>query len=93
MEMADPPRNPDSGGDTGVESGRGPIAGASRWQKVIGIIGLLVILWVGNRMLSTLLGRGHGPGGMRHGPGQHAPPARMHEQESDTRGGIGHEPR
>jgi hypothetical protein len=88
--MADSPRKPDPGDDTHMEVDRGATPGTSRWQKVVGIIGLLVILWVGNRMLGTLLGHGHGA--MRHGPRQDAPPAEIQEQEIDTDTGGVHAP-
>lgn len=81
--MAEQPPSPDPGDDARVEPGRGATPGTSRWQKVVGLIGLLVILWVASRMLSNLLG--HRPGDMRHGPGQDAPPAEV--QEHDTGGG------
>jgi hypothetical protein len=70
-----------------VEPDGGSATGISRWQMVVGIIGLLVILWVGNSMLNTLLGRGPGPGGMDHEPGQGPLPAEVQEQESEDGGG------
>lgn len=102
--MADQPRhadsNADTSNDTGVESNRAASTGIIRWQKVVGIIGLLVILWVGNQMVGQLTGRGLGPGGLGpgpgqggfdHSPGQNAPPAEIQDQETDTEDG-GHTP-
>ena len=90
--MADPPRDPDTGDDSRVEFDRGAKSGTTRWQIVVGIIGLLAILWVASRMLGTLLGHGHGDGGMRHGPREDGPPAEIQEQETDTGAGGVHEP-
>jgi hypothetical protein len=74
--MPDPSRYPDTGG----EPDRKSTTGASRWQKVVGIIGIVVVLWVGNEMLDQVLDRGPGGGG----PGQ--------EQETDREDGGGHAP-
>jgi hypothetical protein len=53
--MADPPRFPDAGDDTGT---------TPRWVKVFGIIALVVVL------LFVILMLTRGPGG-RHGPSRH----------------------
>jgi hypothetical protein len=45
--MLDPLPSPDTGGDAGVGPDPGPITGTSRWQKVVGIIGLVVLLGPG----------------------------------------------
>jgi len=66
--MADPPI-PDTGDDTGVEPDRGATTGTSSWQKMVGIIGIVVVLWVGDRMYDTVSSAD--PGGP--GSGQHAP--------------------
>jgi hypothetical protein len=58
--MANSPRNPDTDDDTGVEPDRGATTGSSRWQKVVGIIGLVVLLVLGIRMF--VVGGGHGAG-------------------------------
>jgi hypothetical protein len=73
---------PDTGDDTAVEPGRGATTGTSRWQKVVGIIGLVVLLWVGYQMFvaGPGLGGGGGPGGGGHGPGQ-GPPVENQEQQ------------
>lgn len=52
--MADPPRYPDTGG----EPDRGATTGTPRWQKVVGLIGLLVVLLVA---IMLVVGGGHGP--------------------------------
>lgn len=86
--MADRPRNADTGEDTGEESDQASTTGTSRWQKVVGIIGIVVILLV--VVLRFGVGGEHGPG--RHDPrgdtpgvedgarpeGGHAPPAGRH---------------
>jgi hypothetical protein len=90
--VADPPRHTDIRDDAGEEPDPAARTGTSRWQKVVGILGLVVLLWVGNQMLNTLLGRGPGPGGMDHGPGQDPPPAEIQEQEADSQDGDGHRP-
>ncbi|MQB02020.1 MAG: hypothetical protein GEU78_17455 [Actinobacteria bacterium] len=56
--MADPPRHPDTGDDTGVEPDSGATTGTPRWQKVVGLIGLLVVLLVA---IMLVVGGGHGP--------------------------------
>jgi hypothetical protein len=63
--MADPPRYPDTGDDTGVGPDRGPTTGTPRWVKVSGLIALIVILL----FVIVMLVRGPGAGG--HGPGRH----------------------
>lgn len=58
--MADLPSSPDSNsdtpGDSGVESDRGKTTGLARWQKVVGIIGLIVVLLV---VIGLVIGGGH----------------------------------
>ena len=60
--MAEPPAHSDIGEDAGGESPRGPTSGSARWQKVVGIIGFVVVV-----VLAIMLfaGGGHRPG--RHG--------------------------
>lgn len=62
--MVDQPDSPHTG-ETGVAPDRGSTAGAPRWVKVIGIIGLLVVLLAVVMMFAV--------GGGEHGPGRHAP--------------------
>lgn len=78
--------------DTGVDPGRGALA-ASRWQKVVGILGVLVILWVGNDTYNVIAGDfGSGGDGGGHGPSQDAP-VENQDQETDTgNDGGGHRP-
>lgn len=89
--MADPPRDPDTRDDSGVEPDLKSTTGTSRWQKVVGIIGILVVLWVGNDLLDNVLDRGPGGGG-GHSPGQGEPPAEYQEQETDPEDGGGYGP-
>jgi hypothetical protein len=58
--MANPPPYLGTGDDTGVEPDREATTATSRWQKVVGIIGLVVILGLGALMFR--LGGGHAPG-------------------------------
>ena len=92
--MPDPSRYPDTrddnGADTGVEPDRKSTTSTSRWQKVVGIIGIVVVLWVGNDLLNNVLDRGPGGGG-GPGPGQGEPPADQ-EQGTDPDDGGGHAP-
>lgn len=77
--------------DTGVGPDRGVPAGTPRWQKAVAILGVLVILWVGNDTYKVIDGDFGGGGGAEHGPGQEAP-ADNQDQESDTDNGGGHTP-
>jgi hypothetical protein len=90
--MADRPRStdstPDPGDDTSAGPGREPKPGTSRWQKVVGILGLVVVLWVGNGTYETLTGD-FGDGG--HGPGENVP-VENQDQEPDTDDTGGHTP-
>lgn len=60
--MAEPPRQSGTGDDTGAEPDRGTTTGLAPWQKVVGIVGLIVVALVAFMLLA---GGGHGPG--RHG--------------------------
>jgi hypothetical protein len=78
--------------DTSVGPDRGAPAGTSPWQKVVGILGLLVVLWVGNETYKVIDGDfGGGAGGGDHGPGQDTP-VENQDQETDTDNGGGHTP-
>jgi hypothetical protein len=61
--MADPPRSPNTGDDSGVRPDRGSTTGTPRWVKVFAIIAIVVALLV---VIVLLTGGGHGPG--RHTP-------------------------
>ena len=69
---------PDAGEDIGEGANHEPITSTSRWQKVVGIIGLVVLLLVGSRMI--------GAGG-NHGPGQNAPVENQGQQVDSEDGG------
>jgi hypothetical protein len=62
QEIPMPTRSPypDAGEDIGEGADREPITRTSRWQKVVGIIGLVVLLLVGSRMIGA--GGNHRPG-------------------------------
>ena len=60
--MADPPRHPDTNHDgPGMKPDRGSSSGMARWQKVVAIIGLVVLVVV-VLMLTGVFGSGHTPG-------------------------------
>lgn len=59
---------PDSDDDFRAGPDRGAKTGLARWQKVVGVIGLFVVLGLGILMFA---GGGHSSGGF--GPGQHGP--------------------
>ncbi len=91
--MAETLSHLDADENTGAGSGRGPTPGTSRWHKVVGILGALVVLWVGNDTYTIIdgdFGSGAGGGG-EHGPSQDAP-AENQDQETDTDDGGGHTP-
>lgn len=77
--MANPPPHPDSNGDTGVGSDRGAMTGIAPWQKVVGVIGLVVVLGLGIQMFAGGGLGSHGPG--RHGSGAVIPGG---DQEGNT---------
>jgi hypothetical protein len=55
--MADPPRKGDAGNDAAVRPEPEETSGLAPWQKVVGIIGLVVVLLV---VIGFLIG-GHTP--------------------------------
>lgn len=103
-----PDLHSDAGGDDPDEvgPGYGSTTGSSRWQKVVGSIGLVVVAWVGAD--STLVDAwfnddggtdhmpgggdpdGEGPGGRDQSPGGDAPEGNR-EQEIDVDDGD-HDP-
>jgi hypothetical protein len=83
--MAHQPPYPNLDKDTGEGLDRGPGSRISRWQKVVGIIGLLVALAIGFLLFGPGLGGDHSPGGATPGgnqeqqtdpgeSGEHTPP-------------------
>ena len=74
--MANPARHPDASDNTGVAPDREPPPGRPRWQKVIGIVGLvLVLLFVLYVVLQVTGVVDAGVGGHTPAPG---PPAGGH---------------
>jgi hypothetical protein len=63
--MADSPRDVDIGDGSGMRAVRSKSTGLARWQKVVGIIGLLVVLVV---VIALFVGGGHTPP-VQHGAG------------------------
>jgi hypothetical protein len=71
--------------DTGVGGERGERTGASRWQRVVGIIGLIVVvLAIGILVFRLGFGGDHDPGGGPRGGNQ--------QQETGTDAGGEHTP-
>jgi len=85
--LSDSDSDSDSDIGTGPDSG-GP-TGTSRWQKVVGILGVLVVLWVGNDTYKVIDGDFGGGGGGEHGTGEDLP-VEDQDQETDTDPGGGH---
>jgi len=64
--MADSRNDVDAGDDSGPGVGAGSgAAGLALWQKVVGIIGLVVVLVI---VIALLVGGGHAPP-VQHGAG------------------------
>lgn len=84
------PPDPETTDDTVVGRNRTSTPGTSRWQNVVGIIGLVVALWVGSETYDVVVGDfgGGGPGGGNHGPGQDTP-VEDQDQEIDSDDGGG----
>jgi hypothetical protein len=57
----------DAGEDTAAGAPRAAPTGISRWQKVVGILGLVVVLGVSDRISNVIFGSGLGPVGDRIG--------------------------
>jgi hypothetical protein len=76
--MTDPTRRSQS--DRDGTAGRGSSGGLAGWQKVVGIVGLALLL-----VLAVLLAAGD------HGPGRHAPGGSQ-EQSTNVEGAAGHDP-
>jgi hypothetical protein len=78
--------------DTGVGPDRGATTGISRWQKLVGVVGVLVVLWVGNDTYKVIDGDfGGGGSGNHRGPSPDTP-VENEDQEPGTDGGGGHQP-
>jgi hypothetical protein len=60
--------------DTDIEPAGGPMTRISPWQKLVGVVGLVVVVWVG--IDSPLIDAWFtdGSGDMEHGPGGGPPP-------------------
>jgi hypothetical protein len=79
--------------DTGVGPDRGATTGISRGQKVVGVVGVLVVLWVGNDTYKVIDGDfGGGGGGGNHGGPSQDTPVEKEDQEPGTDGGGEHQP-
>jgi hypothetical protein len=60
--------------DADVESAAGPTARISPWQKVVGVVGLAVVVWVGIDSPLVDAWVSDGPVDMDHGPDGDGPP-------------------
>lgn len=77
------------GGDTATS----PSPGLSRWQKTVGVAGLIVVAWAGDRLYDVISSEGTGPGG-GHQPSVQ-PSMQPTETDSPTAGdndADGHDP-
>jgi hypothetical protein len=74
--MPDLPRQPGIKADPEAESDGELVASTSRWQIVVGIIGLLVLVVLGIQ----IFGLAAGDGG--HGPGDDTAPAEVNDVDS-----------
>lgn len=79
---------PDTVSDADTRGGvdRGAPARASRWQMVVGILGVLVVLWVGNDTYKVVDGD---LGGGGHSPGRETP---AEDENREPNGGGAHQP-
>jgi hypothetical protein len=55
----------ETGEDTAV---RDRVGGTSRWQRVVGMLGLVVVLWVGSELYDVIFFDGTFRGGPQQGP-------------------------
>lgn len=53
---------PDADEDIGAQPAGAAPGGTSPWQKAVGVLGLLVVLWVGGEMYDVVFFDGVGPG-------------------------------
>lgn len=75
--------------DTGVTSESGSTTGITRWQEVVGVIGVVAVLWAGSNLFDAVTrsgGRPRGPGPAIDSPGENR------EQGSDAEDGGVHVP-
>jgi len=83
--MAHLPPYPGPGDDTDVEPDHRATTGTSRWQTIVGIMGIVVVLWVGSRMFDIVFD--DGPGGNKPAEGQEqehtGPPPGGHGADAD----------
>ena len=71
---------------TGSETGDAVRTAMSRWQKLVGVIGLAVVLWVVNDLADIVTSGGRrGPSGQVTPDGQ-PPPAGSHDPSSFDHG-------
>ena len=65
----------------------------ARWQKTVGVLGLVVVLWVGDRLYDVISSGGLGPGGDHQPSG--GPPATQPADSDEPAPGAdtsGHDP-
>lgn len=83
--MARTTRPDHAGKDAAGGPGSGATTGTPRWQKVVGTIGLVVVLWVGNDLLEVVTSGGERPGGGTPPAGEQGPPASAPHDPSQFR--------
>jgi len=81
--MADLSTYTDTNDDTDVGPDRRATTGTSRWQIVVGIIGIVVALWVGNQMVNIIFADG-GQSPAQAGPEQHTGGGNTHADPTGT---------
>ncbi len=65
----------------------------SRWQKLIGVLGLGVVLWVGTDLVDIITSGSQPPGGAPdHRPPGSTPRSFVDDGDRTPRGGNGHDP-
>lgn len=72
--MSRPPVDLDADEGTATESGRRAATRTSRWQIVVGVVGLVVVLWVGGDLYEVVTSGGQGPPGRPGGGPPAGPP-------------------
>ena len=90
MTTTTPANSAHSTGSAGVTAV--PSGGLSRRQRAIGVLGLVVVFWVGDRLYDVVDRGGTSPGGGR-GPGGSPPTSQPTGGEANPGGGTtGHDP-